>query len=332
MLKYLTHSEIDFQKWDQCIDSAPNAIVYGYSWYLDVICPNWHGIVKEAPGGEYAAVMPLPVFKKFGIKYIRQPLFAQQLGVFYKTPLTELEWKEISEIIRSKFWLISRYEFNTGNTEILAKGLPGFECKVFNTYHVSLNSDYDNIFSAYRKDRKWRVNQASKQNNLSVRPSNNLDLQIKIFHETVAPKIYGIIGYEYEYRLLKELYKAASARNLTTMYEVVDEDEEILGVVLLLCHNKKLIYFFNSSTPKGKQAGAMSFIVDYMLKHYSNQELVFDFESPEINRVASFYRSFGSEKTPFLSISLNRLPAPVKFLKEIRFRTYRFFVPVSKDQ
>ena len=35
-IKYVKHKDIDKVKWDACIDNAPNALIYAYSYYLDV--------------------------------------------------------------------------------------------------------------------------------------------------------------------------------------------------------------------------------------------------------------------------------------------------------
>jgi hypothetical protein len=55
-----------------------NGIVYAYSWYLDIVSPGWDALVKD----DYKSVMPLTWRKKYGIKYLYQPFFTQQLGVF----------------------------------------------------------------------------------------------------------------------------------------------------------------------------------------------------------------------------------------------------------
>jgi hypothetical protein len=55
MIKYLKHKEINKEKWDKCISSSHNKIIYALSWYLDVVSPNWDGLIK----GDYEAVMPI---------------------------------------------------------------------------------------------------------------------------------------------------------------------------------------------------------------------------------------------------------------------------------
>src|SRR5690349_11427870 len=77
-IRYLTRKEIDVAKWDECIDTASNGLIYAKSNYLDVMCTNWGGLVQN----DYERVMPIPWRKKWGFSYIYPPYFIAALGVF----------------------------------------------------------------------------------------------------------------------------------------------------------------------------------------------------------------------------------------------------------
>src|SRR5262245_23028210 len=84
-INFQSRKDIDIAKWDKCIDSAPNGLIYAYSFYLDHMSKNWDGLVlsKGLPSeNEYEAVMPLTWNKKFGTHYLYQPFLSAQLGVF----------------------------------------------------------------------------------------------------------------------------------------------------------------------------------------------------------------------------------------------------------
>ena len=68
-IRYLTNEQIDKIKWDACIDTASNGLVYAYSFYLDSMAKNWDALVL----GDYEAVMPLTWNKKYGFYYLYQP-------------------------------------------------------------------------------------------------------------------------------------------------------------------------------------------------------------------------------------------------------------------
>ena len=79
-IKHLQHKDIDYARWDECITQSHNQLTYAHSWYLDIVSPNWEALVTE----NYEYIMPLPVKRKYGIPYLVQPIFVQQLGVFSK--------------------------------------------------------------------------------------------------------------------------------------------------------------------------------------------------------------------------------------------------------
>src|SRR3972149_10763281 len=99
MIHYLKHNEIDKQKWDNCIDTCVNNIIYAYSWYLDIVCPDWNALVKN----DYEYIMPLTAGKKYGIEYLYPPYFAQQLGVFSKEKISQEFVEEFLNSIPSDY-------------------------------------------------------------------------------------------------------------------------------------------------------------------------------------------------------------------------------------
>ena len=78
MISYIERKQIDDVKWNACIDKAFNGNLYGYSWFLDIVGVEWDALVEN----DYERVFPLVFKKKFGVYYIYQPFFTQQLGLF----------------------------------------------------------------------------------------------------------------------------------------------------------------------------------------------------------------------------------------------------------
>ena len=100
--KYLTNDQIDFDKWDKCIERSYNGIVYAYSWYLDIVSDKWDALVL----GDYEVVMPLTWRKKYSITYLVQPVYSQQLGVFSTQKLNTTIVNQFLNSIPEKYKLI----------------------------------------------------------------------------------------------------------------------------------------------------------------------------------------------------------------------------------
>jgi len=325
MFRHVRHADIDRPQWDALITEAPNGLIYALTWYLDIVSPGWEALIKE-DAGRYVAVLPLPVRRKFGLRYLQQPLFAQQLGLFSLAPPTAADWQQVAQLLGRHFRFITEYAFNTDNTELLGAGQPGLAGTPFTTYYLALKPPYEQLLAGYKPNRRWRLNQARRRG-LCVEPTTDIDLMVRIFAENTAPKIYGVVGEAYEYRILRSLYARAHQAGLATMRQVRGASGEVLAMGLLFHFKRHITYIFNCSTVAGKEAGAISVLLDEVLRTYAGQDLVFDFEAPEVPNVAHFYSSFGPAPTPFLAIAANRLPWPVRQLKAARTALVRRLRP-----
>ncbi|MEZ5197052.1 MAG: hypothetical protein R2764_11780 [Bacteroidales bacterium] len=85
MIKYLQNHQIEKSKWDACIKESVNGMVYANSWYLDIVAEDWEALVED----DYERVFPLTTGRKWGIDYLYQPVFTQQLGLFSKSSLSQ---------------------------------------------------------------------------------------------------------------------------------------------------------------------------------------------------------------------------------------------------
>ena len=69
MIRYLSHTEIDKKKWDDCIAHSHFETLYPYSWYLDAVSPGWYALVRD----DYEMVMPLTWKRTYGVRMLIQP-------------------------------------------------------------------------------------------------------------------------------------------------------------------------------------------------------------------------------------------------------------------
>ena len=79
-IKYIQNNNIEFEKWDACVQSSKAELIYANSYFLNVMHPGWDALVIN----DYESVFPVTKARKFGIKYLIQPYFTQQLGLIGK--------------------------------------------------------------------------------------------------------------------------------------------------------------------------------------------------------------------------------------------------------
>lgn len=323
MLRHVRHAEIDRSQWDTLINQAPNGLIYALTWYLDSVSPGWEALVKEE-AGRYVAVLPLPVRRKYGFSYLQQPLLTQQLGLFYAESAapTAADWQQVGELLRRRFRFITRYSFNTANTDA-PQGLAAdaFEQATFQTYHLALGRPYAEVVAGYTAKRRSTLSQVRRQP-LVVEPGADIEILIELFKANTVAKMPGGVSEE-AYRLLRRLYANASGVGLASLWQARQPSGPVSAMLLLFRFKNNLTYLFAAADAAAKQAGAPTLLLDAVLRAYAGQDLCFDFEAPQVESVADFYRRFGAQAVPFLTISLNRLPWPVRQLRAARMALVR---------
>ncbi|RIJ37800.1 GNAT family N-acetyltransferase [Pontibacter oryzae] len=312
----LHHNQIDKTAWDVCVHNLAQRQVYALSWYLDIVSPGWQALVMKGETGEYVAVMPLPVRKKYGISYLQQPLFCQQLGLYTTCTLSDSQLGTFLELIQAKFGYTAGYAFSTDNTLVLNQISGGQDWGKLYTHHLSLQLPYPQIWQGYTRDRKYNLNKARRAN-LKLINSQDIEPLISLFRENIAHKVYGGVA-EQAYIMLRRLFTACLEKGIAQLMYATTETGNILAGGLFVYYGGHIIYLFNAADAKGRQLNARTLILDNVIQRNAETSMVLDFESPMIESIAGFYKSFGSEAIPFYEWRYNRLPLPIRLLKQAR--------------
>lgn len=302
-IRYLKHREIDFEKWDNCIDNANNGIIYSYSWYLNITAHYWDALVKD----EYESVMPLPCRKKAGINYIYQPAFVQQLGVFSRNYVDNNLLEEFIEAIPGKYKFVD-YNLNTDN-----QLRPSNNYKIINnkTFELSLTEPYDDIRKNYSTNNKRNIKKAEK-NNLSLTYVSKPETIIELFQNNRGKQL-GTITCK-EYNNLKHIAYICLHKGIGHIHSVYTETNTLCAGMILVKSHKRIIFLFSGSNDKARETGAMSLLIDDFIKKNDQTPYIFDFEGSNHSGTANFYKGFGSRQLIYQKLIINRLPWLLKFI------------------
>lgn len=301
MIQFVENKDINFEKWDQCIDQSLNGIIYPYSFYLDQVAPGWAALVLD----DYQAVMPLPVKKKAGWSYIYQPFFLQQLGVFSPAPLAPDMVKKFIEHIPSRFRFIN-YNLNIHNR---AENIKGAKLIKHTTYELDLISPYSILQKNYSSNTLRNLKKAAK-NKIFVTPASDPEIIIESFRRYRGKSIKNL-G-EAQYNTLKHLIHSGIYRGNARAYTAWDAQNNFCAGVVFLYSHKKTILIFSGSTPPARENGAMTAIIDQFIKDYSEHDLTLDFEGSDNRNLARFYSGFGSKECVYLQVLINNFPRVLK--------------------
>lgn len=281
---------------------------------MDLVSPGWEAMIEEDQD-KYLAVVPLTQAKKFGIPFLRQPLFCQQLGLF--TVLGEVEPAYLTRIMKlvcNRFRYIRDYSFNTDNPVLPPSLQPRLAVCDHFTHYLPLNASYPILHQSYSRDRKINLKRAQKAR-LEVFESDNIRPLIQIFRENTAYKIYGGVA-ESAYDLLLSLFAALHSRGLAILLYTRNAAGEVDAGCLFVLYRNRITYLFNAATHKGRGLNGRSLMIDKIIKDYAGSEMVFDFESPEdIASITYFYQGFGATPARFQTIRYHNLPFLINFAK-----------------
>ena len=280
MISYVKRKDLDVVKYNACIKNSLQSRIYAFSWYLDVVAENWDVLVFK----DYEAVMPIPWKRKFRIKYITQPPFCQQLGIFFLQEFNETKELLFLKKVKRSFLKIN-YAFNSDNFKNDNKNI-----RI--NYILPLNNDYEFLFKDFNKGRKHAVKKAMKNNlslgNISVKQI--LKLQKENYHyEGFRSKVLA--------KLISTLLELEKAEMLA-----VYQHEKLLGATVFLKDENRIYYLFAAFNNIGKSLQAPSFVINKIISTYAKSNLLLDFEGGNITSVGRFFKSFGAKEEIFCQL------------------------------
>jgi len=271
-IRHLTHSEINQQQWDDCIQNAANSLVYAESWYLNIVSPNWEALVSE----DHEYVMPLPVKRKYGISFLVQPPLTQQLGVFSSHTIDESIVTQFIQKIPYRSYHLCFNKLNPCN-----KGVkPNFI--------LPLDKDYPTISSAYSTNTKRNIKKV-KQNHIEIKTNLPINDFLEFYYS--IEKNYSELPKTKVNLLLQESLK----NDKVTIYGAYNKDSKLISALWLLNSHQRLIYLLPVSNKEGKENLAMFKMVDEITRQYANSNLLLDFAGSNVKNIARFYESFGAK-------------------------------------
>ncbi len=302
MIRFLSHNEIDKRKWDATVENAPDGMIYALSWYLDVVSPGWAALVE----GDYEKIFPLPVKRKFGIHYVIQPPFVQQLGLISQT---EANGKEVAEFIGS---LPDRYKFM--DIQLNEKNrADDFSGKIVQRRNILLSLYHDAPEKNYHENTRRNVRKFQKSGRGIVEDPVAAEDIIRLFAAGQGKK-YGVI--KTHYAILSRLLNVLGRKGLSTVCTVREEDRLLSGAVFVRSYDR-YIFLFSAGSPEGRGIHALPGIIDSFIRTHAGEKMWLDFEGSDNPDLARFYKGFGGREVQYPRVILNRLPRFLRWVKSV---------------
>ena len=297
---YLQNKNVDRAKWDRCIDTASNGLIYGYSFYLDTMAKHWDALVMN----DYEAVMPLTWNKKYGIYYLYQPFACAALGVFGDVS------EEVVNIFLNKIPNQFKYWDIYLNTTKLLPAKQFTISKRIN-YALNLNNPYQILYNNFRNSYKQIINK-NAINGLEVKQNINVK-EITFNAQKTFKKVSNVK--EDDINKFERLYKLLFEKKKATNYGVYLKNKLLASGIFFFSHNRAY-YVLAGNTEEGRQLGASHIVINTFIKQHAESHMILDFEGSNVPGIAFFFKGFGAQPEEYTGLKYNALPLILKKFKK----------------
>lgn len=286
-IRLYQNSEIDKAEWNRHIDQCVNSLIYAYSYYLDHMCPGWCALTDE----DNLYFMPVPLNRKTGITYSYQPLFTQQLGIFFKRNINDQIIYEFLEKVGSISRDI-RLHFNFANPVNAANR----RCNLV----LDLNNPFEEISRHFRKDL------ITKPVSLNLRyVTCEINEVLGFYRKFVLSRNKNIS--RSQFHSFQKLVIFLQGTNQVSCRRVISPEGRTLSSALFLNDHRRIYYMIAANTSEGKKSGANALLLYEAIKEFSGQNKIFDFEGSEISGVRFFFEKYSPKDQPYYYYKKSRL-------------------------
>lgn len=296
MIRYLHNNQIDKTQWDRCIRESVNSLVYGFSWYLDLVSPGWDALVED----EYTSVFPLTQKKKTGISYLAQPFFTQQLGLFTTGILSQDLVTRFLDAIPVKFKLVEIHlnAFNKVDTT-------RFNMTPRKNHELELIYPYEEISKHYSRNTHRNIRKAMDAG-VEVRRKISADELIALFRNNYG-KNEGKLRYR-DYLTVEKIISHSMKHASGILMGAGTRDGNPDAGVFFLKDRTRFILLIAGSDLSTRSNGAMFLLLDTFIREYAGQPVLLDFEGGNDPDLGRFYKSFGARETSYPFVRISKIP------------------------
>ncbi|MCQ2286017.1 MAG: GNAT family N-acetyltransferase [Bacteroidales bacterium] len=302
MIRYITHNEIDKEKWNHLIAHSLYPSVFADYDFLTYVVPDWDALIDD----DYAAAMPLPVRKKFGVRYVFTPYGLVRLGIFSAKKLTDKELTDFVSTIPTAFKQIDLFM----NPENICPGLKNCSVEMI-SHQLDLSPSYDELWASFSENCRRNIKKAEK-GNLTLTSHVSLSEVLNLF-KTNKGKEAHIVTSDAEYQLFEKIANYASEQGWVETIGAIDGEGCTVAAALFLKDFNTYRFWFSGRDFSRSAQSPLFFIMNEFIKKHQNENAILDFDGSRDENVSRFYKGFGGVRFtfPMLQISRKWIGAPL---------------------
>jgi hypothetical protein len=287
MIRYLKHSEIDPEKWNQTVRNSLFSAVFAEYELLDLLTGDdtWHALVDD----DYRAVMPLPTRQKGVLKYVYTPFFILQMGIFSKESLTSDEVE--------KFLQETTRHCVFADLIMNVKALPKVHDQDIFSHALSLQYSHNELFANYSNNTKRNIRTAEKMQCRVTVQEELIEEVIRLFRQNRGQE--GNVHYkDRDYEILRRVSEYLLNHGLLDIYGVRTPDNALAAGALYVKDGNRRWFWFSGRDNRLSDYKPMFYLMDAYIRDHAESDLILDCTTNNPNMVR-FYCSFGNTTYSF---------------------------------
>lgn len=299
MIRYLKHSEIDPEKWNQAVRNSLFSTVLAEYEMLDLLTgrDTWDALVFR----HYEAVMPLPYRKKGVLKYVYTPFFMPQMGIFSDYELTGKEIDHFLKEISKRFVLADLLLNEREEAQKIYKDY-------FVSYILDLQKPYNEILSRFHENTKRNIKAGEKSQCIVTVGEEHIRDIIDLFRHNRGHS-EAVHYQEEDYQILEEVANILLDRELLEVYGVRTPEEKLAAGALFVKDGNRRWFWFSGRDNELSNHKPMFLLLDQYIRDHAETNLTLDFNGSKNPNVARLYKGFGGiiYVIPFVRLYKNLL-------------------------
>ena len=283
MIRFLKHSEINSEKWNQAVHNSLFSSVFVRYELLDLLTApdTWHALVQD----DYEAVLPLPTRKKGVLKYVYTPFFMPQMGIFSAREITSDETGAFLREI-SKHYVLADVLLNEKNE-------PQESHKNnFVSHFISLQPSYNELYIQFHENTRRNIKTAEKhQCHITVGEESVADI-ITLFRANRGQG-NNVHFQEEDYARLSKVADYLLKNNLLEVYGVRTIENQLAAGALFVRDGNRRWFWFSGRDNQLSACKPMFLLLDTYIHDHTGSDLLLDFNGSKNENVARLYQGFG---------------------------------------
>ena len=300
MIRFLKHSEIDPEKWNQAVRNSLSPNILAEYELLNLLTDGntWHALVEN----DYETVMPLPTRRKGVLKYVYTPFFLPQMGIFHGQELPQYKFDLFLEKV-TEHYVLADLLMNEHNAWDWGKRLTSN----FVSYALYLHLPYNELYVQFHENTKRNIKAAQKQQSrVTIQEEKAADI-IAMFRNNRGQG-ENVRFQDDDYTRLQHVSDYLLAHNLLEVYGVRTAQNELAAGALFVKDGNRRWFWFSGRDNRLSECKPMFLLLDAYIRDHAESDLLLDFNGSNNPNIARLYQGFGGipHSTAFVRIYKNQ--------------------------